>query len=82
MTTITRAASAAVREALRSRGLRQQDIAPVLGLSQASVSDRLTGKTPFTLEDLERIAEHLGIRVADLLEAPASLVDETPAVES
>jgi transcriptional regulator with XRE-family HTH domain len=82
MTNLTRAASAAVREALRSRGLRQQDVASVLGLSQASVSDRLTGKTPFTLKDLERIAEHLGIPVAELLEPPATLVDDAQAAAS
>lgn len=82
MTNSARAASAAVREALRSRGLRQVQVAPLLGLSQVALSDRLRGRTPFTLQDLDRIAEHLGIPVAELLEPAAALVDEAPAVES
>lgn len=82
MSKLTSATAASVREALRSRGLRQVDLIPVLQLSQPALSARLTGHTPFTLKDLERIAEHLGIPVAELLESPASLVDEAPEVES
>lgn len=56
----------------------------MLGLSQASISDRMTGKTPFTLADLDRLAEHLGVPVARLLEPPELLVDddEAPTDES
>lgn len=76
------AASAAVREALRARGIRQSDAARVLGLSQPALSDRLRGRTPFTLADLDALAAHLGVTVAELLEPPAELVDESPAVAS
>ena len=76
------AAAAAVREALRARGIRQHTAARVLGLSQPALSDRFRGRTPFTLADLDRIADHLGVTVAELLEPPAELVAEPPAVAS
>ncbi|MBN9325943.1 MAG: helix-turn-helix transcriptional regulator [Cellulomonas sp.] len=78
MPDLTTHASAAVREALHARGLRQQDLAVVLDLSQQAVSDRLRGRTPFTLADLDRIAAYLGVPMAELLEAPASVVDDAP----
>ncbi len=73
---LTTAIAASVHEVLRARGIQQRQIAPVLGLSQPAVSDRLRGRTPFTLADLDRIAEHLGVPVARLLEPPALLVDD------
>jgi transcriptional regulator with XRE-family HTH domain len=80
--TPSQAASAAVLAHIALRGGSQRAIAEVLGLSQQSVSDRLTGKTPFTLADLDRLAEHWDIPVAQLLDPPASLVDDAPEVES
>lgn len=84
MTNSAAAAAVAVREALRARGIHQQEIAPVLGLSQPAVSDRLRGRTPFTLADLDRLAAHLGVTVPQLLEPPQLLVDddEGPSDES
>jgi transcriptional regulator with XRE-family HTH domain len=68
MTNLTTATAAAVREHVRRHSLRQVDVALALGLSQQAVSDRLTGRTPFTLSDLERLAELLGVPVAELLQ--------------
>ena len=76
------AASLAVREALRARGIRQRDAARVLGLSQPALSDRLRGRTPFTLADLDALASYLGVQVAELLEPPTRLAGEHPAVAS
>jgi transcriptional regulator with XRE-family HTH domain len=76
------AVAATVREVLKARGLSQQEAAPIFGCSQQALSDRMTGRTPFTLEDLGRLAEHLGIPVAELLDPPVSLVDESSAVAS
>ena len=73
------AVAATVREVLKSRGLSQQEAAPIFGLSQQALSDRLRGRTPFTLVDLDRLADHLGITVAELLEPPASVVDDEAA---
>ena len=71
MTNLTRSTASAVRDALASRGIRQVDAAAALGLSQQATSDRLRGRTPFTLADLERLAELLGIPVADLVQPRA-----------
>jgi antitoxin component HigA of HigAB toxin-antitoxin module len=82
MAQLSQAIAAAVREHLRRRDIRQIDLVPVLGLSQPALSSRLTGRTPFTLENLERLADHLGIPVTELLEPPAPLVDHARAVAS
>jgi transcriptional regulator with XRE-family HTH domain len=61
-------AAAAVRDALRVRKIRQRDLAAVLGLSQPAVSNRLTGHTAFTLDELDAIAKHFDVPVSRLLE--------------
>lgn len=72
MSNITRAVAALVREELTHQHLTQRDVALALGLSQPAISDRLRGRTPFTLADLERLAALLGIDVVELLQ-PRSL---------
>lgn len=72
-------ASEAARRRVLASGERQPTLAKVLGISQAQVSRRLSGQVPFTLADLDKLAAHLGIPVAELLEAPASLVDQDEA---
>lgn len=49
------------------RGLNQSDLADELGLVQSGVSNRLRGRTPFTLDQLIRIAGLLEISLAELL---------------
>lgn len=78
MRTLTEAIAESVRERLTQRGIRQRDAAPVLGLSQTALSDRMRGRTPFTLQDLERLADYLGIDVAELLQPRQ--VDAGPVV--
>lgn len=68
MTSLTRSTADAVRAALAARGIRQADAAAALGLSQPAVSDRMRGRTPFTLQDLERLADYLGIEPVELLQ--------------
>lgn len=65
--TVSLAASSNVRDLLASRQIRQADLANVLGLSQPSISARLAGRTPITLDELDLIAGHLGVDVVDLL---------------
>lgn len=66
----------AVAEHLRVRRLSQRRVAPAIGLSQQALSDRLIGRTPFTLADLDRLAEYLGVTVVELLAPPPSLLEE------
>lgn len=55
--------------------MSQADIARLLGISQASVSDRLNGKSLFTLDELDVLAEAFDIDVAELVGPPRRKVD-------
>lgn len=61
--------------ALMSRvGERQGDLAAALGQAQAQVSRKQSGKQHWTLEDVDRLAEHYRIGVLDLLAGPTRAV--------
>ena len=49
------------------RNITQRDIATLLNLSQPSISERLRGQIPWTVEELVAVADHLGTTVAALL---------------
>jgi transcriptional regulator with XRE-family HTH domain len=51
--------------------MSQTALAKALGMSQAAMSDRLTGKTPFTLDELQALADTFGVDPADLLAGPS-----------
>lgn len=61
----------AVAAEVRAHAARKQmhgtDLVPVLAISQNSVSRRMTGKQPFTVDELADVADALGVEVADLL---------------
>lgn len=59
--------AANVRAALARAGIRQTYIRASLGLSGASASARYNGITPWTVEELARVASILGVEVAELL---------------
>ncbi|MFW0110526.1 helix-turn-helix transcriptional regulator [Rothia sp. P13129] len=48
-------------------GIKQKDLAQTLGLSSVSISEKLRGKTLFSLEDLIVTAGMLGITLGELL---------------
>lgn len=58
--------SGPVRELMYRRRARQQDIAALLGISPTALSDRMRGRTPWRLEEFVRIAELLGVSIAEL----------------
>jgi len=59
--------AAQVRAEMARRGLRQKDLAEVLGMSQQAVSPKHSGHRPYSLADLWTISDWLGIPFADLL---------------
>jgi transcriptional regulator with XRE-family HTH domain len=66
--------AANVRAELARRQKQQRDLAGVLGISIAQVSERLAGRTPFRLDELEPVAEMFGLPVTALLAAqPAGI---------
>lgn len=50
-----------VRALKGRRSLSQQELAEVLGVNQGQVSARLRGKIPFTLQDVDRLADFFGV---------------------
>ncbi|WP_413452633.1 helix-turn-helix transcriptional regulator [Georgenia phoenicis] len=50
--------------------LTQQDLAAYLHRSRSAVSQRFTGRVPWSLDDLGRIAEAMGVKPGYLLEEP------------
>ena len=56
-----------IRTVLARRRMSGVHLAQLIGRSQSYVSRRLTGETPFDLDDVERIADALEVEVVDLL---------------
>lgn len=52
---------------LGRKRMRQADLARALGVGPMWVSDRMTGRTRLTIDDLDRIANALGVGIVDLL---------------
>lgn len=66
----------AVRKVLNEQHITQREVARAMCLSEGALSDKLRGRRRITLDDLERLARHLGITLGQLLEPPALLVDD------
>ena len=64
--------TANVRAEMARRRLKQEDVAPLLGLTQSAMSRRLVGDVEFSVSELRKLA--------DVLQVPAStLLGEVPA---
>lgn len=57
-----------VRALMARRGVNQQRIAQVLGLSQTAVSKRLRGVTPWDVNEMGTLADAFGVPITALLE--------------
>lgn len=75
MTTDTLSARVAeeVRAMLARRGVNKSELARQLGVSHTWVTNRLAGHQEIGLNDLDRIAEVLGVNIADLLPRSARM---------
>jgi transcriptional regulator with XRE-family HTH domain len=61
-----------VRALLADREISEAALARQLGLSQSYVSRRMRGDVTWRVDDIARIAAHLGVAVSDLVpSAPA-----------
>jgi transcriptional regulator with XRE-family HTH domain len=56
-----------IRAEMARQRVTQQELGRQLGLTGASVSRRLTGLTPFTIDEISRIAGLLKVTVEDLV---------------
>jgi transcriptional regulator with XRE-family HTH domain len=60
-----------IRAVLARRRISGKEMASALGLSQFAMSRRLRGETPFSLDELDAVARHLGVPVSSLITDPA-----------
>jgi len=68
-TSVTQSVAAEVRAELARKRIPQSDLAEVLGVSQAGISRRLSGATPFDVNELAAVAAFLGVPVGKLMPA-------------
>jgi transcriptional regulator with XRE-family HTH domain len=69
--TLSDRVASVVRAEMARKRVGQEEIAARLGLSQASVSRRIRGVTPFELDELETVADLLGLPVTAFIEDAA-----------
>jgi len=69
--TYSSAVAEKIRIELARRMVKQTAVASFLGITQSSVSSKVRGVTPFTLDELGPIAELLDVEPAELLAPPA-----------
>lgn len=60
-----------VRAEMSRRSIRQREVALALGISQPSLSARLSGTVAFDVNELATVAALLSLRPCDLFTAPA-----------
>ncbi|WP_052436892.1 helix-turn-helix domain-containing protein [Georgenia sp. SUBG003] len=62
--------AANIRYEAARRGLAQKDVAQIVRISRSAVSLRYTGRAPWTLDEVGRLARTLGIRPGELTRPP------------
>lgn len=60
-----------IKAEMARRGVLQRDVAIALGIDQAGVSNRLTGKSKLSADELVAIAQLLDVSVSVLVGEPA-----------
>lgn len=60
--------NATIRAELARRGFTQGDLAAAIGLHQVTVSQRMVGRRQWALDELQRVADYLGISLVDLVD--------------
>ena len=69
-------ATTRVGETLRNRAVTQADVAELLGVTQSTVSRKLSGQSEWRLTELQTLAQAWGIPLGQLLEAEPSIKRE------
>jgi len=63
--------AAAVLAELGRQGKKRSHLSSPLGLSRQTISGRLNGHTPFTADELDKVASFLGLTAYDLIDSAA-----------
>jgi transcriptional regulator with XRE-family HTH domain len=70
--TLSGQVAATIRAEMARRKVSQAQVADAIGVSQAAISRRLGGQTPFELDELTTVAGLLDMAVGDLIESNAA----------
>lgn len=68
-----------IRARAASQSMTLHALAVASDLSDASLSHRLTGRTPWGLGDLDRVARALGMAASDLIAEAEANTEQVPA---
>lgn len=68
--TVRQRVSENIRVLMARRGVKQPQIAEILGISQAAISRRMNGQTTWNVDDLEQIGAAFEVSVAELIGTP------------
>lgn len=85
--TFTAEMAGAVRAWFGIKNKRAGELAAALGVSRPTAADRYHGRTPYTNDEIDRVAEFLGISPFDIVQTaqqtsiPAPVVDAKPQVD-
>jgi transcriptional regulator with XRE-family HTH domain len=71
--TLTQRLALEIKVAMVRHSISGRQLATKLGVSQTWISTRLTGATPIDVNDLERIADAIGVTPVDLLAAAEAI---------
>lgn len=69
---ITQGTARAVTAAMEAAGASQLAMSEATGIPRTTLLRRLSGSSPFTIAELERIADHLQVPVESLIQRAAS----------
>lgn len=61
--------AAEIRGLMAKRRVTQEQLAAHMGVSQAAIARRLSGRVPFDVDDLDSIAKYFGVPVTSLYPA-------------
>lgn len=73
-TSLSRAVATEIRVLLLRRDMNQAQLAERMGVNEMWVSRRLRGAQPLDLNDLQRFAEALNVKIVDLLPRDLTIV--------
>lgn len=65
-----------IRIRLMLKNLSQKNLAEGVGISIPSISLKMTGRTSWSLDDIVRVSEYLGVSLSTILEPPSLTAQE------
>ncbi|WP_409331680.1 helix-turn-helix domain-containing protein [Trujillonella humicola] len=71
---LSAAVASVIRSMLEERGWSGRQLARETGINQASVARKLREESPFDLDDLQAVAQAMGVELTEIVHAAARLL--------